>query len=531
MKNVILVTGTQIDIGLRVIASILKSSYSIKFLNISKVELHQNELIYHEVLHFLKDADFVLFSSVDYRFDKISGLANTLRNTFKIPVIIGGVHAMLYPEECIEHFDAVCLGEADLVIKTLLDNWDKRFEIPINNFWYRKHDEIIKTKRIPLTKNLDNVPTPEYNSEVYYYAIGEKIINIANEEFTEYSHHQIGHKKTLVYNSDRGCPNSCSYCYNKNLKLIFGAKDYYRKKSINSIISELRSITHNGRKYEFINLMNDNMASRTESELELFADLYSHYIKLPFYCMVSPMELTESKLKNLIKAGCAELNIGVQTNEKTNLEIYNRYQSNSTIYKVSKMVSKYKNSISVFYDFIINNPAESSGSIVSTIELINNLSFPCDIVSHHLCLGKNTALYNKFKASGIIPNDDQKVYISDFHDFNKFISSYIGKSTFVENILIEWLSGTHTNHLQGRLPRYFDDFKSCTYLYTWINTNNRLLNLVNNSTNKFTIDFFIQNLSFFRKRKDLIVSLNTLLPKVEYSNFVKIKKDNTYVTV
>jgi len=269
--------------------------------------------------------------------------------------------------------------------------------------------------------------------------------------------------------------------------------------------------------------MNDDMASRTDGELELFADLYSHKIKLPFYCMVSPMKLTEKKLDSLVNAGCVELNVGIQTNEKTNIALYNRRQTDGSIYKVSMLVSKYKESLSVFYDFIINNPAESDDSLLKTIKLIRNLSTPCDIVSHHLCLGKNTDLYNSFIEKGIIPYDDNKVCHSDFHDFDKHISDYAKNETFVENILIEWLSGPHNEIFQGRLYRAFNDFKNTPFIYSWSNGEGRLVELINDFQLSETIDFFLKHLDFFKERKDLIIKLNKILPKVEYSNFVMKK--------
>lgn len=522
-KEVLLLTATQNDIGLRVIASLVQPAYSVKFLNISQVNPKRDNEIYHEILGFMRESSFVLISTVDYRFDLICNLSNDLRRISNVPVIIGGVHAMLYPEECIEHCDAVCIGEADSVLKKLLDNWDNRLKNLVPNFWYNTENGIVKTELLPLTKNIDIIPTPDYHSEYYYAAKGDKIINIANQEYSFYDHHQIGHENTLVYNSDRGCPHSCSYCYNQNLKNIFGCKDYYRKKSIHSIVSELQEIISiKGKNYKFLNLMNDNMASRSESELELFAKLYSEQVKLPFYCMVSPVDLTSRKLKSLVDAGCTELNIGVQTNEQTNREIYNRKQTDELVLNASKMVSKH-HKLSVFYDFIINNPAESSESVLKTISLIRKIEMPCDIVSHHLCLGKNTALYNSFKSKGIIPNDEKKVYNSDFHDFEKFVDQYATNSAFVENILIEWMSGPHNNSSQGRIPRLFSEFASSSYIYTWTNGEPKLKSLIDSFVSLETIDFFLSNLDYLKKRKDLVTKLNELLPKVEYSNFIKVK--------
>lgn len=523
-KKVILVTATQIDIGLRTIASQISGKYDCVYLNTNELVIDKASDVFSELLLFINDADYVLMTAVDFRFNQLSILADSVRSVIGKPVIMGGVHAMLYPNECINHCDALCIGEADGLIMNLLDNWDKRLDIRIPNFWYRDKNEIIKTQRLGLTSNLDDLPAPDFSFSKYNYATQKGLFQINNAKNHKYNHHQIGHSTTLVYTSDRGCPHSCNYCYNVNLKQIFGTKNYYRKKSIENIIKEIKKIIdREANAYRFINIMNDNMASRSVNELELFAELYSKEIGIPFYCMVSPMELTVNKLKSLINAGCIELNIGIQTNEKTNFELYNRKQTNEKIYQVSDMVSIYKDKVSVFYDFIINNPAESSTSLIETIALIRNLSLPCDIVSHHLCLGKNTVLYKDLLTKGIIPNDESKIIDSDFHDFEKYLSSYAKNESFVENILIEWMAGPHNKLYQGRLNRKFSDFLNSVFILEWKNGEAELCNLLNASNSLETIDFFLENLGFFSQRKDLIVKLKELLPIVEYSNFIKQK--------
>lgn len=523
-KKVILVTATQIDIGLRTIASQICDKYDSVYLNTNEFVIDTESLVFSELLLLLNDADFVLMTAVDFRFKQLCILADAIRSILRKPVIMGGVHAMLYPNECIKYCDALCIGEADGLIMNLLDNWDKRLDIKIPNFWYRDKNKIIKTQRLGLTSNLDDLPAPDFSFSKYYYVTQKGLFRLNNAKNHKYNHHQIGHHITLVYTSDRGCPHSCKYCYNVNLKQIFGSKNYYRKKTIAKIIKEIKEIIdREANAYRFINIMNDNMASRTENELELFAELYSKEIDIPFYCMVSPMELNENKMKSLVNAGCVELNIGIQTNEKTNFELYNRTQTNEKIYKVSEMVSKYKDKVSVFYDFIINNPAETSTSLIETIALIRNLSLPCDIVSHHLCLGKNTVLYKDLVIKGIIPNDESKINDSDFHDFDKNLSSYLKNESFVENLLIEWMAGPHNEQHQGRLSRKLSDFDNSVFIFEWKNGESELCNLLDTSNSLETIDFFLENLDFFSRRKDLIVKLNELLPIVEYSNFVKQK--------
>ncbi|MDO9256942.1 MAG: radical SAM protein [Bacteroidales bacterium] len=524
-KEVLLITTTQIDIGLRTIAAQLGEGYQCKYLNTSRIEIIKiDSTIFKKILAFCSTADFVLFTAVDFRYGNVRVLADAIRERLKIPVIIGGIHAILYPEDCINDCNALCIGEADFLIKKLLDHWDERYSFYIPNFWYNLETKIVKTERQNLVTDLNNLPTPDFSFDNYFIADQKVIIPINNIKYYKYQHHQIGHPSTLVYSSDRGCPHSCSYCYNSNLQKIFGIKNYYRKKSIEKIITELAFIINTTRnKYHFINIMNDNMASRTEHELELFARLYSEEIGIPFYCMVSPMELTKSKLKSIVEAGCVELNIGIQTNEKTNLEIYNRRQSNYQIYQVSEMLLEHSPKIKVFYDLIINNPLEKHDSLIETIQLIRKLIKPFDIVTHHLCIGNNTILFNKIYKNGIIHNENIRINNSDFHDFEKHIVDYLKWDTFFENLLIEWLAGPHNKQTTGRLQKEYKNFINSTFIFEWVNQHDDLQNLINESKVFETIDFFLENIDFFKANKELLLLLNKLLPSVKYSNFENIK--------
>jgi radical SAM superfamily enzyme YgiQ (UPF0313 family) len=65
------------------------------------------------------DFDLVGITATSYSSQRAFDIADAFRRR-GIPVVLGGVHACLMPEECLEHADAVVIGEAEYVWPQLL---------------------------------------------------------------------------------------------------------------------------------------------------------------------------------------------------------------------------------------------------------------------------------------------------------------------------------------------------------------------------------------------------------------------------
>ena len=94
-----------------------------------------------------------------------------------IKIILGGPHVIIYPTETIgiKEVDFVILGEAETVIKPLLDNINNPNELEkVKGLVFKKNGNIINTGRSDLIKNLDDLPFPARhltNYKKYYWAL------------------------------------------------------------------------------------------------------------------------------------------------------------------------------------------------------------------------------------------------------------------------------------------------------------------------------------------------------------------------
>jgi len=523
--KIALITTHQIDLGIRTLAGSLKGEIDYILLNLStgnqEFSHKYSEQVIDQVSDLIKDCDFIGFSAIDLYFQRATNLAQQLKKRLSIPVIFGGIHAIMYPEECIKYADAVCIGEGDISLKELILNWETRYTTMKANFWLKKGRKIIKLPRERLIKDLDRLPMPDFSFDKYFALYNNRLVNIRRRKYRPHlEHHQIGHKNTIIYASDRGCPNSCSYCYNRNLREIFRCpgKEYLRQKSVARIITELKKLKKDSPWADFLNLMNDDTAARSEDEIRAFSKMYKKEIRLPFYCMVSPQTITDNKIRNLIAAGCVELNVGIQTNETVNYEIYQRFTSDALILSRVKLLNKYCNKIKLFYDFIINNPGETEEQTVRTIDLIKQIPLPFDVVTHNLCLGKGSALYQRFKKQGIITKHS-KIFDSDYHDFGKNINEHSHNDNFYVNLIMDWISGLHSKKMIGRLPRekaelkYFKPFKP-------LFGKSDFRNLFNESDEMSTLDFLLSNdvKHYLKENPKILFKIRVSLPSIVYSN-------------
>jgi anaerobic magnesium-protoporphyrin IX monomethyl ester cyclase len=538
-KKIALITTHQIDLGIRTLAGSLKGEIDYVLINLSTrnqdFSSKYPEQVIEQVSDLIKDCDFIGFSAIDLHFQRTTNLAQQLRKRSGIPVIFGGIHAIMYPEECIKYADAVCIGEGDISLKELILNWDSRYTSIKSNFWLRRGRNIMRLRRERLITELDKLPMPDFSSDKYFALFNNRLVNLHRSSHRPHlEHHQIGHKNTIVYASDRGCPNSCSYCYNRNLREIFRCpgKEYLRQKSVARIITELKKLKEDSPGAEFLNLMNDDTAARTEKDIQKFSKMYKKEIGLPFYCMVSPQTITDNKIRNLIAAGCVELNMGIQTNETVNCGMYQRFTSDALILAKVKMLNKYHNKIKLFYDFIINNPGETEEQTVMTINLIKQIPIPFDVVTHNLCLGKGSALYQRFKKQGIITKHS-KIFESDYHDFSSNIEEYRHNRNFYANLIMEWISGLHNKKRIGRLPREKKDlasFKPFEPLFKKSDFNTSF----NESEEVSTLDFLLSDdvKHYLKEKPEVLCKIHAALPTTLHSNSknaVAVKGQSSHV--
>lgn len=512
IQRVALATVNQMDSGINAVSAVLKKArFDVMKLMLYEDRRHKNGFNFSS-----KELDAVIerirgfgtellgISIFEFGANRAFSLMRAVKERAGIPVVLGGQHAMQYPDDCFAAgADAVCLGEGESGFLDLLKNWHNRHEGEKRNFIIKQEDltHVPMLRESLIAEAQLTEYTPDFSYHDYYALRGENLKPLTPDIIVNPDHHQADRiERTFIYASDRGCPLNCSFCYNSILRAKFieadeaqgkVAKTYLRRKSPEAMVRDLEIAKKENPWVEYLNLMNDDTAAHTAKELQTFATLYKERIGWPFYCMASPQKLcpklnatgSESrdtgqgrqKVLALIDAGLTQLNMGIQTNEISSKNLYNRMQPESLVLETTDMLHEFARKdlsrnepgkIDLFFDFIIHNPLETHADVLRTIDIIKKIKAPFDLVSHSLYIGKRSTMrqwYEEEKArnteQGLPYNKvlEDLVGESDFHDTHKYFDLLKDNATFYVNTVIEFMAGRHDEKMIGRLPRYASD--------------------------------------------------------------------------
>jgi len=165
----------------------------------------------------------------------------------------------------------------------------------------------------------------------------------------------------------RGCPFSCTYCYNSSYKeLYFNKGKYVRRRSVDNVIEE---ILYFRKKYSIKEIFfYDDIFTLNYRWLERFADMYKKKIDLPYKCLIHFDMVNEDVIKLLSESGCKYVDIGIESgSEEIRKNILNRKTNNSQIEYISKFLHKYKIPFTTLN--MVGLPSENKAQMWDTINL------------------------------------------------------------------------------------------------------------------------------------------------------------------
>lgn len=245
-------------------------------------------------------------------------------------VIIGGPHASLLPDDCMEDFDTVVRGEGEKAIPHILRTGKR------------------KLVSLPPIKDLDLIPfparylLPERSIFSYYLFPGTKYGTSAKAT-------------TLI--STRGCPYKCAFCANIPQPVRF--------RSAENFVAEIKHLIKRYNCYHY-HFVDDNFTLNEKRLKEICNKLEP--LKVHFRCHTRANLVSEEVCKWLKKGGCRELALGVETGDNEVLKLMNKkltIEENLEAVKIikdSSLISK------VF--LVVGFPGETWKSIEKTKEFM-----------------------------------------------------------------------------------------------------------------------------------------------------------------
>lgn len=279
------------------------------------------------------ELDLLCFSAVTDTYANLLRMAQKVKQLRNIPTVFGGVHCTAVPERVVRkpQVDYLVVGEGEEPLRELCTALESGNPEPdIKNVWYlRDGGEIVEGAIRAVIPELDALCFPDKG------AFFEKVPGY------------FQHRYSII--ASRGCRAACTFCNNSMYKKLYdrsGLGPWKRQRSVDIVIEELLEAK---RKYplkqvEFL----DEIFFDDRDWIEEFCDKYGREIGLPFWCYGHIQFITPDLIARLEKAGCHEINVGVQTiREFTRKKYLARGGSNEMIRHAIKCVTDSRICLSV----------------------------------------------------------------------------------------------------------------------------------------------------------------------------------------
>jgi radical SAM superfamily enzyme YgiQ (UPF0313 family) len=399
----------------------------------------------------------------------------------KVIVILGGSWAQTCPELCMEdkNIDVVCYGEGDYLLTELMDYCRGKKKIDkINGIFYRTEDgKIKKTKQRELIKNLDNLPKIPYN-----------LVNL--KEYNSIGYNPNNPSISMMLS--RGCPFRCSFC-----SIVCLYKRKWRSYSIKSIMEDLHELeTKYGIKDFFF--MDDNIAANPKFFKELVNVLAKANRGYSWGAAGiradSILKLDEETLDNLVKSGCKNLDMGMESGNQRILDLIKKDTNLETLRKANRRLSKYPFILKC--TFMAGFPTETQEEFFDTLKfrkIIENENPNAVTPIFFYTPFPNTELYQLALKEGFQPPKNLEGW-ADFN-YNTWYKLYPS-----------WLTKKKIKLIEDSVFLSYFANKKLSYKYS-----NNLMNLLFNlyyPIAKFRYDHDLYNFMIEKKMADWVSALD-----------------------
>jgi anaerobic magnesium-protoporphyrin IX monomethyl ester cyclase len=266
--------------------------------------------------------------------------------------IFGGPHPTFFPEMIeYEEVDGICVGEGEYATLDLLNALQASAEIAgIPNWHFKFNGEIVRNPVRPLltSEQLDELPFPDR----------DLLYNV---------HPASRRNKIRPFITGRGCPYSCTYCFNKAYRDLYrGLGKAMRRRSVENVIREIKAVR---KRYplEFITFMDDTFILNRQW-LQEFAVRYKAEVGLPFWCQVRADLVTDEMMALFKDAGCVSVSFGLEAgNDRLRNAILRRDMSREQILEASRIFRQH--GIAFMTNNMLGLPTGSLETDFETLEL------------------------------------------------------------------------------------------------------------------------------------------------------------------
>ncbi len=303
------------------------------------------------------DFDLVGLTATTYSSQRAFEIADAFRAR-GIPVVLGGVHASLMPDECLQHADAVVIGEAEYAWPQLLRDL--------------ADGGLKKTYRQDRPTDMNDVPIPRRDLLRQDPLVG-------------------------MLQATRGCNHSCRFCYLPSVPW-----HQHRRRDLDLVYQEIQTIPQ-----KIIFFVDDNLFVDEDYAIALCEKIAP--LKRA-WSVQAPTTVTRNPrlLEALQRSGCFFVQVGFQTVHPDSLKTAGVAQNRIESYR-EVVRAFHRHGIAVQGFFIFGFDTEDARIFAAAEQHIREMSLE-DALLYILTPYPGTAIYEQLKAEGRLLLHEREKY-------------------------------------------------------------------------------------------------------------------------
>ncbi len=321
-----------------------------------------------EAIPFDEPADLVAISVETYTAKRAYQIATEFRKR-RVPVVMGGFHATLCPDEVAQHAEAVVGGEAEQLWPRVVDD--------------ARHGRLEKFYRQAARPSLaDLKPDRSVFRGKSYLPIG-------------------------LIEAGRGCHFKCDFCA---VQTVFNSSQ--TRRPIDKIIAEIEPLKHERKLFFFVD---DNITSNLVEAKEFFRALIPVGVRWVSQSSINAA-FDEEFLELLARSGCQGVLIGFESLNPANLRDMNKSFNTMRGGFEQALANLRRHRIRVYGTFIFGYDRDTPESFAATVAFAREHALYI-AAFNHLTPFPGTPLYRRLQSEGRLLYE--RWWLDDHYSYNR----------------------------------------------------------------------------------------------------------------
>ncbi|MBU1076026.1 MAG: B12-binding domain-containing radical SAM protein, partial [Spirochaetes bacterium] len=395
-KHLLKVVSFMPPLGLIYLAAYLEeNNHTVKVID-ADAGRHTVDDILNDVKSF--KPDLIGVTGTTPVFNSAKTLIQSIAKKFDIPIIMGGVHLSVMPEDTMEKIPEIkvgVIGEGEETLLEIVRMYSKKKKNlnSIKGIVYREKGKIKRTPVRP-AMDLNKLPMPDrelLDLDYYLFSVPGK-----------------GFERTTLLATSRGCPYSCTFCSSKT---IWG--QCVRLRDVENVLDEIDHVV-NKLNIKYINFSDDTFTLNRNRIIEICEGIKKRNLDFKWEAMSRANLLDEELLKLMKETGLTRLSIGIESGDPEILKRMKKGIELDDIRKVYKLVNKLK--IETRGSLMIGHPYETKKSVWNTFKFIRKLKGLLQVYINIATPFPGTEMY-EMALKGI---GGTKLLTKDFSQFRRY---------------------------------------------------------------------------------------------------------------